>query len=774
MRRALLIALAALVGLPLLALGAFLALFDADALRPRLEAAVTQATGRPFAAARLSLLPALAPTVTLEGARLGNVEGGSRPEMLLLRRAELTLALWPLLSGRVEVKALELQGGDLLLEAGNWSFARPAAPGPAAPAGPAREPMALDIRAVSLRDWVVTAGGERVAIPRATLAGSGPGQPFTLRATLVARGAEALVEARGDLSGGTGTATLPGARLAGEARRDGTGWTGHLTAEAPRLAELSRLAGRDLPPLTGVTLRAEGGWRGGAPVLASLVAEAGGEPLPGLALDAARLRMTAWDGPAELEARGRFRDQPFSLAGDAVPLALAQGRAAPLALRAEALGGRASVNGAWPGTLALELALPELAPLGALLGAALPPLRDVAAQARVTRRGDAAAGVQGLSVTSSAGDARGDLELGWAPRPSLRGRLESRRLDLGALRPPAAPAPAAAPAVPPPAATPGPARLLPDLPLDLAPLRGFDADLTFSLDELRWNGATYRQVQGRLVNEAGRARLDPFALTLPGGRLSLRMAADATAAPPALQLAGGGQGLDLAALTQGGPVQGRADLDMDIRGQGATTRALAATATGRLGLAVTEGRLAGGWASAVATLVPGAGGAVPLSCGAFRWALDRGVARTETFFLDGAPGRAAGEGTVNLRDETLDARLSVDLRVAGIRVRAPIPVTGTLLAPRLESRGLLENAIAGQAGNQLDRLLPPGLSGQLERIPGLNRALPNTSGPELTDCATALRAARFGRDGPVPATRPAEALREAPRNVENFLRGLLR
>ena len=773
MRRWLLLGGALLLGLPLLALAAFLLLFDADALRPRLAAAVTQATGRSFAAERLAVAPGLVPTVVLEGARLGNAEGGSRPEMLLLRRAELRLALLPLLAGRIEVKALELAGGDLLLERGNWSVMRPAAPPSATPAAPAREPMALDIRAITLRDWVVTAGGERIAIPRAALAGSGPGRPFDITATVVARGAEALLSGRGGADGGTLAATLPGARLNAEARREGADWAGTLTAEAPRLDALSALAGRPLPALTGVALRAEGGLRGGAPVLARLEATAAGGAAGELALDAARLTMAALDGPANLEARGRFRGQAFTLAGDAAPLALAQGRAAPLALRAEALGGRIGVNGAWPGTLSVEAAIPELAPLGALLGQPLPPLRQVALAARVTARGTAGAGVQGLSFASSAGELRGDVELGWAPRPSLRGRLDSARLDLDALRVPAA-APAAAASTPAPAAPPGPARLIPDVPLDLAALRGFDADVTFAVAELRSGGTAYRQVQGRLVNEAGRARLDPFAATLPGGRLALRLAADATATPPAMQVAGGGQGLDLAALTNGGPVQGRADLDLDIRGQGASTRALAATATGRLGLAVTEGRLTGGWASAVGTLVPGSGGSVPLSCGAFRWALDRGVARIETLFLDGAPGRAAGEGTVNLRDETLDARLSVDLRVAGIRVRAPIPVTGTLLAPRLESRGLVENAIGGQLGNQLDRFLPPSVSGTLERVPGLNRAMPNTAGPELTDCATALRAARFGREGPVPAVRPAEVLREAPRGVENLLRGLLR
>ena len=71
------------------------------------------------------------------------------------------------------VRPYGLAAQDLLLENGNWAFARPAAPPSGAqPATPPREPMALDIQAVTLRDWVVTAGGEGFAVPRASITGA--------------------------------------------------------------------------------------------------------------------------------------------------------------------------------------------------------------------------------------------------------------------------------------------------------------------------------------------------------------------------------------------------------------------------------------------------------------------------------------------------------------------------------------------------------------------------------------------------------------------------
>ncbi len=330
----------------------------------------------------------------------------------------------------------------------------------------------------------------------------------------------------------------------------------------------------------------------------------------------------------------------------------------------------------------------------------------------------------------------------------MAGQLASDRLDLAALRPVAAaaapgPSPAAAPA---PA---GPARLIPDQRLDLAALRGFDADLGFRVAELLAGGQRITALEGRFVNADGRASLDPFAATLAAGRVQLRAAADATRAPPVVQVAGGGEGLDLAALLRllGGeaPSTGRADLDFDLRGQGDDLRALAATLTGHLGLAVIEGRLGGTLARTLGQLSPALGQGVPMACLALRAQAESGLVRFPALFLDGAAGRIAGEGTLRLADEALALRLLTDLRIGGLRVRAPVPLRGTLMSPRLEGQGLLEGALQGQAA-------------------------------PMPDCAATLRLARGGRDGPVPAMAAAPAEREVPGvppAVNNLLRGLL-
>ncbi len=786
MKRALAIGLGLILLVPLLAVAGFMLFFDADAFRPRVVEAVQRATGRDFRIeGRLRLTPAFTPTLAAEGLVLANLPGGSAPEMLRIAEAELRLALLPLLSGRVELAHLRLEGGRLLLERENWRFTRSAAPAapPAAPApqaAPAR-PLAFDLRAVTLRDWQVTAGGETLHLPELRLTGSGPGAPLDLAATLAARGAEARVEGRlGAPAAWNGpapwpfqlTATLPAARLTAEGQQANGEWRATLGAEIPRLEALAALAGRALPALTGITLRAEAGIAGGVARISGLQGQVAGGAFGGLTLTTARFTQADPDAPLGFEATGQFRGEAITLSAEARPLELIAGTPAPLALRLAAGGATASLIGEWPGALRLTASAPELARLSALAGRPLPPLRDASLNAAFTALGPMfGEGVRlgEFALASSAGDLAGALEWRWAPRPSVSGRVTSTRLDLNAMRLPPLPQAAAPqtatspqtgappPAAPMPAAPPS-GRVIPDTALDLAALRLFDADVTFTLGEVIERELTLRQLEGRLVNQGGQARLEPFAATLPGGRLSLALAANATGAMPAVQIRGGGQGLDpaplLGAFGLAAPLTGRADLDMNLRGEGATWRAVAANATGHFGLALIEGRLSGGPAQALAQ-IPGFANGVPVACLALRGEADRGLVRFTAFYLDGAAGRLAGEGGMSLRDETLAIRMQGDLRLAGVRVRAPIPLGGTLAAPRLELAALTEGAVGSLLG------APSGASGGAS--PG---------GAAMPDCAGALRIARGGREGPVPQVAPAPPGQSQPA-INNLLRGLL-
>src|SRR6478735_4345249 len=126
--RIILWSLASLVAVIIVA-GIVLALsFDPNSFKPRVIAAVKQATGRDLVLQgpiRLGL--SLKPTLVVQGASLSNPPGFSRPQMVTLEGLDLKLALIPLLSRRVVVDRLMLVKPDIMLETNaqgqpNWHF----------------------------------------------------------------------------------------------------------------------------------------------------------------------------------------------------------------------------------------------------------------------------------------------------------------------------------------------------------------------------------------------------------------------------------------------------------------------------------------------------------------------------------------------------------------------------------------------------------------------------------------------------------------------------
>src|SRR5258707_9098380 len=116
------------VALLLVAAVVYVMSIDFDRYRPLLAERVKAATGRDFAiAGRLDLALSLTPTLTVSNVRLANPPGFSRPDMATIAKLEAQVALWPLLSRRVEIKRFDLSGADIIVETdakgnGNWLF----------------------------------------------------------------------------------------------------------------------------------------------------------------------------------------------------------------------------------------------------------------------------------------------------------------------------------------------------------------------------------------------------------------------------------------------------------------------------------------------------------------------------------------------------------------------------------------------------------------------------------------------------------------------------
>ncbi|MCZ6638118.1 MAG: AsmA family protein, partial [Alphaproteobacteria bacterium] len=101
---------------------------DWNAYRAEIAAEIEKATGRAIAidgAIDVALLPA--PKLSLTKARLANLEGAAKPDMVRLEALELRISLMPLLSGKLVVQSVVLKGADIELEhladgRENWKF----------------------------------------------------------------------------------------------------------------------------------------------------------------------------------------------------------------------------------------------------------------------------------------------------------------------------------------------------------------------------------------------------------------------------------------------------------------------------------------------------------------------------------------------------------------------------------------------------------------------------------------------------------------------------
>jgi uncharacterized protein involved in outer membrane biogenesis len=564
------------LAVPLLALAVAYALFDPNSLKPRIEAAASQALGRAVVL-RGGLHLALSPTPTLEADDIGleNPPGFSRPDFATLGQAQAQLALWPLLQGRIEIARLVLVRPDVRLETNaqgqvNWRLGPAAAPASSGAPSPSPAPAAaaggaaprFDVRSLRITDgrlaWADAAAGvtRTATIDRLDMTESqAPDPGMSATAALQVAGHAVTVTAELGTLAQLMTARdgtpwpvqvvlrTEGARFAAAGSiahpLDGRGYALTLDASAPDLGTLGALLGTTLPALRDVSATAKLSESGGAPELTQLAAHAGPSTLVlagrHVALDRLELATPSVDQPVHAELQASVESTKVQLTGDIGTLrTMLAGAPLPLSVSlqvADALlrakGSVAPLQGLSGVNLGFALMVPDMAGLSGVAMQALPPLRDLTLSARLAPpEGQAgpALTLSDIQLKLPQADATGDLTLTLGARPALRGRLVAQSVDLDALSrlvpvapskatAPAAPAAPAHPAVAGAAAPPGPPGT------DLAALDAADCDVTLAIGALQVDGVALQNVAAHAVLSGGRLSVDPASATLAGGHL---------------------------------------------------------------------------------------------------------------------------------------------------------------------------------------------------------------------------------------------------------------
>ncbi|MGE5517346.1 MAG: AsmA family protein [Bacteroidota bacterium] len=712
---------------------------DFQRIKAVLSEQVQAATGRPLAiAGPLELRLGLIPKVIATGVTLGNAAGASRPDMVRIERVEAEVALLPLLKREIRILRLVVSAPDILLETdragvGNWSF--PAAQAQAAAAAP----------------------------PSVAPAGGVPATRFSLREVKIKNGRIAYRDGR---AGSVRTFNIHKLTVLPDANAAGT-LAVQLVADLDgRMMNVGGAVGMAAGKPLGVHL--QGGFDGVQAKVEGSVAD----PLAARGIDLAVVMQGDEMGKVVRLAGNGGTDAPpalgpFKLSGRLAdshgPLALTDldvsaGRRDALVVTAR--GGVRDLVGLSGIELALAVDSDTLAGLSRLTGAEVPPIGPL--KLTGTLGGDARRlKLTDLKASLAGSDASGELALDLSGHPRLTGTLSSTTLALADFTTPASKPGEKLAAKGLKAA--GDGRLFPAEPLNMAPLRALDAQVSLRAAKMDLGGVRLSDASADLSVTGGRLALRPFKAWAAGGAVEAEAVLDASGRVPALALRAQGRGVDLGRLLKDAGLDvlagGHTDSRLDLHGQGESWRALMASLSGEVVVSIGDGKLrntALDWAGGD-VLVQLAGvlnplsrseDTTPLSCAVARFTVKDGLATADRgIAVETAKVNVVGAGTVNLRDEHLDLGITPRARDGiGLSLTAPLAgmtrVRGTLASPAL---ALDELGTARSAASVGAAVFTSGLS-------LVGEALFDRITADSTPCRTAL--------GSAPTVKPAAKMPE--------------
>ncbi|HVI58214.1 MAG TPA: AsmA family protein [Luteimonas sp.] len=373
--------------------------------------------------------------------------------------------------------------------------------------------------------------------------------------------------------------------------------------------------------------------------------------------------------------------------------------------------------------LRMALSGKNLEDLYPLLGIALPPTPPYALDGRFTRDGDTwhydgfTGKVGDSDLSGSASVATGGA------RPFLRANLVSRRLDFDDLAGFVGAAPqtggdetsnpelqamAAKRAASP--------RLLPDTPYELGKLRAMDADVRLKAHRINAPSLPLDDMDAHLLLDAGLLRLEPLDFGVAGGDIRSTIRMDARRQTIHTRIDADARGLELGKLFPGAKLTsdaiGRIGGRVAITGTGNSIAKILGSANGDVALGMGRGQisnlmmeLAGIDIYEALKFLIGKDHKVPIRCAFGDFGVEDGLMTSRALAFDTTDTIIVGEGTVSLRDETLDLLLRPRPKDRSIlTLRSPLVVDGTFKDPsfrpdlgRLGLRGAIAIALGSIA-----------------------------------------------------------------------------
>jgi uncharacterized protein involved in outer membrane biogenesis len=273
--------------------------------------------------------------------------------------------------------------------------------------------------------------------------------------------------------------------------------------------------------------------------------------------------------------------------------------------------------------------------------------------------------------------------------------------------------------------------LLPDAPLDVERVRQMDADFGYTAKAIVSRDFPLHSIAMRVHLDHGVLRLESMKATLAQGTVAGHVKLDASRNVPITSVDLKLRDLRLEQLIHPAngsrPIEGAVDARAILSGAGNSVHKAAANANGTLTFVVPHGQMRKALAELMGinllngglALLLGDKSETNLRCAVAHFEVHDGLLQARNILLDTDVERATGQGTVSLKNETVDLKFTGEAKsLRLLRMNAPITVTGSLSNPKV---GVQASKALGQGGlvAALATLVAP-LAGILPTIdPGL-------------------------------------------------------
>ncbi len=341
----------------------------------------------------------------------------------------------------------------------------------------------------------------------------------------------------------------------------------------------------------------------------------------------------------------------------------------------------------------------SLAELYYLTGIALPGTAPYQLKGALKRDGTFYS-LTDLSGTIGSSDMHGYLTVDVShPLPDLRGHLSSRTLnfdDLGALFRGGKSA-----------AETGD-YLLPDVALHTERLRQINGEVDYDADAISSRDFPLRGLTTHISIQNGVMRLKPLAFAFTAGKLSGALSIDARKDVPVTSVDARVTDIHIEHFIKGSekPLSGLVEARAQLSGTGASVHKVASSAAGVFTAVVPQGTMKKSlaeWAgvnvlSALGLSLAGDTSQTNLRCAVMSFEARDGVLNSRQMVLDTDPTRLDGQGTVNLKDETVNLTLQGKPKhFQFLHLNAPITLSGKLAAPVLgvDSKAVITQGAIG-------------------------------------------------------------------------------